>query len=147
MGQDSAGTYQASPSTLSKRGSHLCNDAAASVLIRSDNDAVASPLIGISATMLSHLLLRSQPRWKVCADAQSGRAATASQSAEMQGSGEPLARSGTSKGEAPPHHLHTAPVPTRGASGIRYLVESSSLSWLHDTVQGSLQPHFLITAM
>ena len=101
MGQGSAGTYLASPSTLSKRGSHLCNDVAASVLIRSDNDAVASPLIGISATMLSHLLLRSQPRWKVCADAQSGRAATASQSAEMQGSGEPLARSGTSKGEAP----------------------------------------------
>ncbi len=45
----------------------LANDAFASVLIRSDNDAVASPLIGISATMLSHLLLRSQQRWKACA--------------------------------------------------------------------------------
>jgi hypothetical protein len=42
MGQDNVGTYQASPSTLSKRGSHLCNDTAASALIRSDNDAVTS---------------------------------------------------------------------------------------------------------
>jgi hypothetical protein len=42
MGQDKAGTYQASPSRLSKRGSHLCNDITASALIRSDNDAVTS---------------------------------------------------------------------------------------------------------
>ena len=136
MGQGSAGTYLASPSTLSKRGSHLCNDVAASVLIRSDNDAVASSLRSISATMLSHLLRSRQPSCKACADAQSGRAATASPSAEMQGSGEGLSRSGKSKGEAPPHHIHTAPVATRAALGIRYLVESSSLSWLHETVQG-----------
>jgi len=50
------------------------------------NDAGASLLLSISATMLSHLLRSRQQRCKACADAQSERAAPAWHSAEVEGS-------------------------------------------------------------
>jgi hypothetical protein len=68
--------------------SHLCNDAVASVLIRSDNDAVAS----------------------TCRSARtSGKCFELSRDARKCLA---LARSGMTKGAAPPHLVHTHPVPT-----------------------------------